>query len=75
VRDGKALRMTVRDGRPEPDRTLETLQDDGDVATLIRRAAHDVLRLTRPDTMLDYLYMVELDERRFPRTLALIDRS
>jgi len=74
VRDGKALRMTVRDGRPEPDRTLETLQDDGDVATLIRLAAHDVLRLTRPDTMLDYLYMVELDERRFPRTLALIDR-
>ena len=74
VREGKALRMTVRDGQPAPERSLETVQADGDAGALIRRAAHDVLRLTRPDTMLEYLYMVELDERRFPRTLALIDR-
>ncbi|HEY8243309.1 MAG TPA: tetratricopeptide repeat protein [Casimicrobiaceae bacterium] len=74
VREGVALRMTVRDGQPEPDRTLETLQKDGDAGALIRRAAQDVLRLSRPDTMLDYLYMTELEEKRFPRTLALIDR-
>ena len=74
VRQGKALRMTVRDGQPAPDRTLETVQEDGDAGALIRRAAQDVLRLTRPDTMLDYLFMVEAEEARFARTLALIDR-
>jgi tetratricopeptide (TPR) repeat protein len=74
VREGKALRMVVRDGQPEPDRTLSTVQDDGDVAALLRRAAQDVVMLARPDTMLDYLFLTEMEEKRFPRTLALIDR-
>jgi len=74
VRVGSALRMTVRDGQAAPDHTLEAIQPDGDIVALLRVAAQDILRLARPDEMLDYLFVAEMEDKRFTQTLALIDK-
>ena len=74
VRVGSGLRMTVRDGQAAPDHTLEAIQPDGDIVALLRAAAQDILRLARPDEMLDYLFVAEMEDKRFTQTLALVDK-